>query len=408
MKTPTPIQLDFTSIAPSIHADQVWEYDHGSNQVCKDIPRQTAHALDRPDDFPPVASALVPGDRIAFAVDPNIPSLDEVVEGAVAAVERAEVGEINVVLWDEATETTVENLRAALGSRATVIRHQSTDRESLRYVAADEAANPVYLNRVLVDADFVLPIVAARQFDASTNHDLTGVFPTFADSASRQRHEVSLHEARVAEHMGEQPDTSWLLGLPIMVCVLVNRAGQVAEVLAGTPEALRKKIRRPRRTPDGYPPRAELVVASLDGDSEQQTWCNAARAIAAAEQYVAEGGTILLWSELREPPSAEMLKRLGLSPHEFDGDALATVAESADGFPPWDITHGAARTIARIAADHRVLIHAQLSGDEVESMEFGAVSSKDELDRLSRTVATCGVIRGAQFAGSTYDAFAKP
>ena len=75
-----------------------------------------------------------------------------------------------------------------------------------------------------------------------------------------------------ANAIGRQPDTTWLLGLPIMVCALVNRAGHVAEILAGTPDALRKRVRRPPRKPDGYPPRAELVVASLDGDSEQQTW----------------------------------------------------------------------------------------------------------------------------------------
>ncbi len=97
-------------------------------------------------DFPPLEQAIVPGDRVAIAVDANIPSIAKVVEGAIRALRQAGAGEIEIVVSDEASETTLESVTRIAGDRdRSLARHAVRKRECLRYLGADEEADPIYL-----------------------------------------------------------------------------------------------------------------------------------------------------------------------------------------------------------------------------------------------------------------------
>ncbi len=166
--------------------DRVWYYDDVADRRLSDVAAATMAALQRPDDFPPLARAIVPGDRVVLAVDPNVPAIVDVICGVVAAIGQTDAAGIDVVLWDEASDATVEAIRAEVAPQSRVVRHASADRRQLSYLAADENADPIYLNRLLVDADFVLPIMAARFTDLRRPADRTGVYPWLADSAARR------------------------------------------------------------------------------------------------------------------------------------------------------------------------------------------------------------------------------
>jgi hypothetical protein len=153
-----------------------------------------------------------------------------------------------------------------------------------------------------------------------------------------------------------------------------------------------------RRLPDQFPPAAPLLIASLDGNAQQQSWCNAARATAAASRYVQAGGTIVLWSAIDDPPSGRLLDLA-------DGKNAAheEIGPAEDDFPAWDESMESAQTMARIATEHRLLIHSRLDEETIESMGLASVQSPRELSRLSRSFESCGVLRAAQFAGTTID-----
>ena len=71
--------MDFRRILDALGSDQVWEIaatGTAANVACGDIPQATFDALTQPLDFPPLTSAIVPGDRVALAMDPNCPSID--------------------------------------------------------------------------------------------------------------------------------------------------------------------------------------------------------------------------------------------------------------------------------------------------------------------------------------------
>lgn len=386
----------FADITSSLASENVWEYEIAATSPCPDVASATADALLRPDDFPPLKSAIVPGDHVVLAVDPNVPEIVQTIRGVMRALAETEAEQVDVVLWDEASDQTLAAIDQEFGPLVRVVRHQSSSRKSLCYLAADEGADPIYLNRLLVDADFVLPIVVGRPLEGSQPRDLTGIYPALADSASRVRHRDK--QGSTSFHDG-LPETTWLLGVQMMLCITATVDGKVGGVTAGTLEAIAKRLAMEPTESADFPPQASLVIASLDGDEQQQTWSNAVRAISAATRYVTAGGTIVLWSDLADPPSGH-LATIPEADDELAARQLVSDVEpaTADDFPSWDETLGLARTLAAIAAEHRVLVHSRLEESAIESMGLASVASGEQLRRLSRTFPGCGVLRAAQFA----------
>ena len=410
MTFPAKPIVDFSRLMGTLASAQVWEYEAESKRTCDDSADEAFRALQRPLDFPPLEAAIVPGDHIAIAVDPNIPSIEKVIQGSVEALRQAGAGEIDVVISDEVHDATLASIarQAEQGEPPLrVIRHSGSQREDLRYLGADPQAEPIYLNRWLVDADFVLPIAAGRAGDVDCESDLTGIFPAFADSRARRRFLSRRGESAPEGPMafGSSDEPAWLLGIQVMISVTANQRGCLGEIVAGTPDAIRKQRRPARRTSDDFPPSAPLVIASLDGDAQQQSWANAARAVNAASRYALPGGTIVLWSEIDEamPEVARTNTRLEADDLVTSDDSSGGAEDGEEGFPVWNAFEAPARTLARVNEDFRLLIHSRLDPETIESMGFGVLSTAEELQHLSRTFEACGVIRAAQFAGTTVD-----
>ncbi|MGI9474108.1 MAG: lactate racemase domain-containing protein [Rubripirellula sp.] len=390
--------LNFSKILSQLDSEQIWEYERGPRNANPNARETAFQALQRPADFPAIEAAIVSGDHVALAVDPYTPQLMDVLAGVLDAVKQTEASEIDVVLGDEASDETLTQIQDAVGDVVRVVRHEPSNRESLRYLGADAAADPIYLNRRLVDADFVLPIVATRPRDSSGMIDLTGVFPFFADAAARGRY------FQPAEPMdGPETDPSepaWLLGVQIMLCVSANNEGQAGDIVAGTPDAIRKQLKSSRRAPDEFPPPAQLVIASMDGGAQQQTWQNAARAVSAAVGYCEPSGTIVLWSQIGEEPNRSLAQLS--DPQRKSTHQIEPPAEGE--FPPWDPTINPATTLAEIGKEHRLLLHGDVSGASIEAMGLGLVEDVEQLSNLIGEFESCGVLRAAQFAGDAIDA----
>ncbi|QDT09580.1 hypothetical protein [Planctomycetes bacterium K23_9] len=419
-------QVRVNDLTASLEAKKVWEFDSGTKTVCKDVAGQTHATLQSPLGFPSIEAAIVAGDRVALAVDPNVPQIAEVIVGILKTLAMSEAGDIDIVLWDEASDATITAIKDVAGETVSVHKHKSSQRDSLRYLAADVEATPIYLNRLLVDADFVLPVVSSRQIDITGDRDLTGVFPALADSATRLRHQRRVIDAAASQNE-EELQIPWLLGVHLIVAVTANDDGVAGEILAGTPDAIRKQLasKNPANDQftkgqaatsqnaseptkgDSFPPLADLVIASIDGDQQQQTWANAARALAASSRHVSDEGTIVLWTAIDEPPRG-MLARLDdfdepfslLDQHvqETQGD------ENENDFPLWDAQLGAASTFTRVLAEHRVVLRSLLTREQIEPLGVGVIADQSELTRLSQSFVTCGIIRSAQFADGAVDA----
>ncbi len=394
--------LNFSRLTDVLNSQQVWHYESMSDRACRDVASSTYAALQRPDDFPPMAAAIVTGDRITLAIDANVPQIGEVVRGVMRAIAETGADGVDVVTWDEATDATLDAIRAEMPPTSRVVRHRSADRRALSYLAADESADPIYLNRLLVDADFVLPIMVGRPSGSWRNGDLTGIYPWLADSAARNRFRDSPLK-RAAENTRMAAETTWLLGVQMMISVSPTTDAAVAEVNAGTIEAIGQRLKRddaPEHDPDEdadekFPPSASLVIASLDGDQQQQTWANAARAAIAAREHVSPGGTIVLWTAITDPLGAVLIREDESDETDDQNDDADPSVD--DDFPAWDDAVGIARVLAEITSEHRLLVHSELDSSTIESMGLGCVADGAELMRLSRSFDDCGVLRAAQF-----------
>ena len=128
MTFPAKPIVDFSRLMGNLASAQVWEYEAESKRTCDDSADEAFRALQRPLDFPPLEAAIVPGDHIAIAVDPNIPSIEKVIQGSVEALRQAGAGEIDVVISDEVHDATLASIarQAEQGEPPLrVIRHLS-------------------------------------------------------------------------------------------------------------------------------------------------------------------------------------------------------------------------------------------------------------------------------------------
>ncbi len=199
-------------------------------------------------------------------------------------------------------------LPADYRDRATVSTHDPEARDSLSYLAVAADDEPIYLNRLLCDADVVVPIGGLRCEPAIDYHGMFGgLFPTFAGRQSQDKLFASgvvrtaRDEARCREKIQE---VGWLLGVQFTVQVVPGPGGEVLQVLAGMPGDVFREGQSAcqQAWACSVPRMAQLVIAAIDGPSSEQTWDNVARALAAAQRVVSAGGTIALCTSLDEPP----------------------------------------------------------------------------------------------------------
>lgn len=397
------------------------------------VAKLAASSLAAPIDFPSVDAAILDDDHVALAVDPNVPQVGDVIEGVIETLAACQAGRISIVLWPEtsphvvdslkerfqnvdpdSSETDPPNLSPPVGSPAvTVIRHEPQMRSLLRYVAADADAEAMYLSRDLVDADFTIPIVAARAADAIGRLDKTGVFPIFADSSTTRRYQGGIlptftsaddttdediepasepqSDASISASNAAVNEVGFLLGVQLMMIVSSNVDGLVGRILAGTPDSIRHELETLHAVVETETsPKAGLVIAALDGDATAQTWPNVARAAIAAAEHIEGEGMIVIWSRVNHPPSEVWQSEL------LPGD-WESLPRPVDEFDDWHGDRVLARQLTTLLSDHRILLHSELADADVEALGLGVISSVAELRQLGESFQGAGVIRAAQF-----------
>ena len=349
-------------------------------------------ALGAPREYPPLAEAVIPGDRVAVAIGRSVPCVPDLLRGAMAAITAAGVdaGDVTVVSAEPLVDRQI--LAAELGVDFVV--HRGDDQTQLAMVGANSAGKPLRLNRALVEADFVLPIAVARPAPARGERPLRfpGVFPQFASRAVAARFHAPGSGAAAERRplrAAEADEAGWLLGIGCTVGVVPAAPRGVAAVVAGDPAAVAaftteqfQAIWQPAAQRQG-----DLVVATVVGDAAEQTWSNIVRAIAAAERVLSPGGAIAVCSAVSDEPDRAFDPLV-------DADDYAEAAQNLG------------RSGNRAARDARILalalqrgpvyLRSQLPDDLVESLGMTPIASDAELQRFTSGREHCIVIDHAQ------------
>ena len=386
-----------------------------------DVQMETRSALESPIDFPPLNAALIPGDVIAIALDANVPSLASVLEAVCEFFHTSEAGEIHIIVSGEINPLVLSQLQEQLPIKATLTVHQTLRRESFRYLGPDAEGEAVYLNRWLVDADLVLPVVTSRPVNEHQTGDLTGIYPAFADSTARHRHYQRSKQTSHSSHStddaelttgsdpiaGTPEEPAWLLGVQLALCVTPNQSGEAAEIICGTIDALKKRkhpllLGRNVDSPPTQPPRttstSDLVVVSLDGGQSQQSWINVARAAEAGTNHTTLGGTIVVWSSLQEPSHPTQAINIGASDTEqSEPEEKPSDTKEDEDFLAWDESIMALERLEKVSEDYQIILHSKLPADQLEAVGLGCIESVEELKRLAMAFPTRAILRAAQY-----------
>jgi len=351
-------------------------------------------ALSAPLDFAGLDQVIISGDVVALAVDPAVPSLPELVSGiAQWLVEHGtETSNIRIVLGSNCGQVDSLNARLerlGLGS-ILVENHDPDDTKQLSYIAASQSAEPIYINRTLVDADVVLPVSCSRSRQALDYLGPFGIFPLLSNRETVRHlrcHARLSHNELRQSNLAETQHAAWLLGVMMAVQVLPTANDQAAGILCGTLETLEETAQRQlacgRKSGLPIDDPADLVIAVLDG--ADQDWTQVARALHYANGVCAAGGSIALCTDLRQPIGGG-LRRLRQAHTDVEQVAKKLSRDSSEDAL-------AASVILESTRDHHVYLVSEHNSRSIEDLGLGVLSDAKELSSLihhhKRSVVLC-------------------
>lgn len=390
-----------------------------------DVADSVAEALHHPHQFLPIAEMLVPGDHLAIALETGLPDCDAIVRGVLQAVQRCELGKIEVVVADSLDADSLQRLRSELPDNVQLTIHRLGDRASERYLGADEDAEPIRLNMSLVDADFVLPISVMRVTDPLVGGpSADALFPGMVDDGQLKRlqrstlRSIEKHEQYHNDWAADQSEqVRWALGVQFMLAVEVTTSGGVGKVIASSPESLREAIRTHFVASQGVVDQgsSDVVVACVDGQASQQNLANLVRAALVGRSYASPSGSVVLVTDLKSLGHRDDREDAfddDLQPGGQNENALeSTYDYEADEREPEPATPAAvalsqaafarkllSELINQIDSSRRYLLWSGCEPEAAEAFGFGVITDAAALSRLANQHENCCCIRVAQTA----------
>ncbi len=372
--------------------------DRENHPALGDAAAAVRQALASPIGFPPLASATVPGDHVAIALDEGVPQTAKILRGAVAALLDANVAPAMLTIVSigaiENRETLSKELTDMGAGAVRFELHDPDDELAIAMVGVNSNGEPLRMNRTLAEADLVLPIGVGRlpTNNGASAEKFASLFPHFSsrETADRLQSQAMSESAKVRKRRAKEIDEAgWLLGVGMTVTVAPGPGGGVAAVLAGDPEIVARTAAQASRSIWERPVtrQGDLVIATVVGDHRQQTWENLARAVATASAVVEPGGAIAVCSELDQPPSGALNRLLeAVDFGEVQQELLKD--EDEDARP--------AMVLAQALELGPVYLRSRLPPDVVVALGMTPIQDDGELARLAAGREHCVVIEEAQ------------
>lgn len=366
-------------------------------------------AVEAPLEYPALADATVPGDCVAVVLDEDLPQQPAIVAGIVEALFRAGIEPGNLFVLQTQSSSRDPNCKDPLAELPLASKqavelevHDPGNRRRLAYLATSRADEAIYLNRVLCEADVVLPVGCLRPADAPGFRGMYGgLFPGFSDAETIDRvlsqrystHHVDSYAngARASKAIDrcQSDEVGWLLGARLMIQVVPGPQDGVLHVLCGDVDAVEARGRQlcDRVWCPSVSQRADLVVASITSSPSRQDWSSIARALHAAGQVVTSEGAIALCSDVACEPG-ESVRRL--EGNEDPSELIELLADDRS------VDARAARQIARALERGPLFLLSRLEEESVEQMGIAPLERPEQLSRLIHRFPSCILLPHAQ------------
>lgn len=276
-----------------------------------DVVASLENALRAPLDYPPLAQCTTPGDRIVLALDQHVPQAAELVAALIEHLAGAGVAPdgIAVLVAEPPRDDPLRLLRDPLRQPIRVLVHDAADRRCLAYLAADHAGEPVLIHRALHEADLVVPIGCLRRKGIGGSFGMHGaLYPTFSDVRTQARFRAEAAKHPTGPHRDKldasADEVAWLLGIQTIIRTVPAGPDTLCGIFGGCPQAVARHAAECYRKTWGRTAaeRFDLVIGTMCGGPEHQTWENVGRSLEAALAIVEPGGALVLCSALAERP----------------------------------------------------------------------------------------------------------
>ena len=394
------VQLDFADGALS------GEYGTPPMPPLDDPLAAVTAALEAPLDFPPLGRITTPSDHVTLALDHGVPQAAQITAAVIHALVQTGIDPdgISVLRTRADVEAGAEDpcrlLPEEWRDRVTRVIHDPSERREMAYLAASEEGEPIFLNRLLTDADVVLPIGCLHHDATSDYYGIHGsIYPAFSDQKTLVRFhaETSRNGTKESHHRrlaAEADHVAWLLGISFTIQVVPAGGSAILHVLVGQSETVRRQAQQLYRAAWSWqaPQQASLVVAAIEGDAAEQTWENVGRALETAAALVEEGGAIALCTDLAARPGPAMRQMAKARSRE-------AVVRRICKAPPRDALP--AVRLAQTLEHHSVYLLSQLDPAAVEELDMIPIRGADELVRLAHRHPSCIVLANAPRAAVT-------
>ena len=371
--------------------------ESGTRDQRADVQALLKKALDEPVNFPPLSESIFPGDQIAIVVQNGLPAARQTLESLLRVLEdsRIETQDILVVVSRDMVRTfDLVELSAAdpetqkpatwrmkpdTGSDPLRFEvHATDDEQAVSYLAANENAEPVYVNRSLCDSDVILPLSCLSP--GKTQADC--LYPEFSTDETRARYRKK-KDSRT-ERIFEANLANDSLGLFFSIELVCSPGEVIEEIVCGARLATRQIVAdklKPlweMKPSDG----CDVVVTTLESPAETASWTNLVRAVTAAANLV-EDGPIIVWSELSEKPNARIKQACSA---QFEGSVPDSLSKKLQHF-------------ASILCERPVYLKSRLSQNVVEGLGLGFVESTESAQRILRPFSNPLLIRDGHLRG---------
>ncbi|MCH2183167.1 MAG: lactate racemase domain-containing protein [Mariniblastus sp.] len=342
-----------------------------------DLVQMVQTALEQPLEYPPLSDAIFPGDQVAIALHPDVPSGRDIAQAVIEYLlaHGISAGDLTLV-----SARQMELAGPDSPAEMNYVVHDREDDQAVSYLAANQAGQPVKINRCLFDADVIIPITC-RDHPATFND----IYPEFSHAETIQRYQQEKENR--AEQRGEIRLANEHLGVFIALNVVGGPGDEVRSVLFGEKEQADRTAETLARDIWSVSAQEEvpLVIATIEDEVENQTWEQFCRALLAAHDVSPGDGQIVICTELDEPPDDET-RRLLAMPFEAEVPGEAQ--------PPGEAGDSMQRLV-HILRERQVFLQSGLAAEEVEELGLGPINQPDEFRRLVQRVDRGILLRDA-------------
>ncbi len=257
-------------------------------------------ALDAQCDGQGLRRALTPDDRVTIDIDSWLPHVAEMLAEVLRHLGSAGVqpAAVTVVTPPGAPQTWIDELPDEFAD-VTAETHDPADAKKHAYLATTRGGRRVYLNRSLVEADFMLALTG-RRYDLARHYSGAEValFPDLSNEETRAAHAGPFTRTAPWGGREESQEVAWLLGAPFFVQAIEGAGDTIQEAVAGLVDSSADgKQRQDARWKCVVRERAELVIAAVSGSRERITFTDLARAAANAARAAVPGGRVALLTD---------------------------------------------------------------------------------------------------------------